>query len=705
MTNPMTNLREHYAEQVYAGVLGKLIGVYLGRPFEGWPYRDILKKLGPIDYYVHDRLDKPLVVADDDITGTFTFLRALEDHAETGAAITAEQIGQSWMNYLIENRTILWWGGLGMSTEHTAYLRLKHGIPAPRSGSAELNGKLVADQIGAQIFIDGWAMVSPGNPDQAASLAKRAGSVSHDGEAVYAAQVIAAMEAQAFVETNLNKLLDIGVSYIPKDSLIHRLIDDLRNFRQTHDDWQQAMTDLVEKRYGYDKYGGNCHVIPNHALIILALLWGDDDFQKSLMIANTCGWDTDCNSGNVGCLLGIKNGLAGIDAGPDWRGPVADRVFMPTADAGTCITDAVAVARNVENLGRQLAGAPLRQPKNGAKFSFDMPGSVQGFTAADDSDAKGATSVAHDARRLKIGFAADSQQHVARASTPTFMPPDSLKPGGYGLIASPTLYPTQLITAQIQACPSNAAPIRARLYISHYNGADELQRILAPERELRPGESALLEWTAPQTGGQPIAEIGFEFARQGGASDSLLVEHLNWAGTPSITFAPPEDGGKVWPRAWAEGTSTMGTGKAYYLRIIQNEGRGLLTQGTRDWRDYSVRASFYPVLARFVGVAARVQGMRRYYALLLCVDNHQHRLRLVKMRDTEQVLAEVKFDWTFAEHYDLRLDVNGSTITGSVNGKQLLSTVDSALPLDSGAVGLVIEEGRAEVGPVEIIAV
>ena len=29
------------------------------------------------------------------------------------------------------------------------------------------------------------------------------------------------------------------------------------------------------------------------------------------MIVNTCGWDTDCNSGNVGCLLGIKNGLAG----------------------------------------------------------------------------------------------------------------------------------------------------------------------------------------------------------------------------------------------------------------------------------------------------------------------------------------------------------------------------------------------------------
>jgi len=30
-----------YAERVYAGVLGKITGVYLGRPFEGWPYGHI----------------------------------------------------------------------------------------------------------------------------------------------------------------------------------------------------------------------------------------------------------------------------------------------------------------------------------------------------------------------------------------------------------------------------------------------------------------------------------------------------------------------------------------------------------------------------------------------------------------------------------------------------------------------------------------
>jgi hypothetical protein len=52
------------------------------------------------------------------------------------------------------------------------------------------------------------------------------------------------------------------------------------------------------------------HIIPNHAHIHLGLLYGDD-FQKGLMITNTTGWDTDCRSGNIGCLMRIKNGMAG----------------------------------------------------------------------------------------------------------------------------------------------------------------------------------------------------------------------------------------------------------------------------------------------------------------------------------------------------------------------------------------------------------
>ena len=367
-----------YLERVYAGVLGKLIGVFLGRPFEGWEYRKIMRELGPIEYYVHERLNQPLVVTDDDVAGTFTFVRALEDYG-TKPDLSAQEIGKAWLNYIVERRAILWWGGNGNSTEHTAWLNLKRGIPAPQSGAIATNGATVAEQIGAQIFIDGWAMVAPNQPQLAARLAEQAGKVSHDGESVHAAMLWAAMEAEAFSSSDADHLIDTGLSVIPKQSLIARLIADIRAWREQYPDWRDTRQ-RIEDEYGYDKYPGNCHVVPNHALMIMALLYAPDDFQRAQMIVNTSGWDTDCNAGNVGCLMGIMHGLDGLDTGPDWRGPVADRMLISSADGGNSINDAVRTAYYLANLGLTLAGSSaLPAPKDGAQFHFSLPGSVPGL--------------------------------------------------------------------------------------------------------------------------------------------------------------------------------------------------------------------------------------------------------------------------------------------------------------------------------------
>ncbi len=148
---------QKYENDIYAGVLGKILGVYLGRPVEGWSYEKIQDTFGEIRYYVHEKAGVPLIVADDDISGTFAFFRAIEDHGFEKST-PAKAFGDTWLNYIIENKTILWWGGLGRSTEHTAYLNLKNGIEAPKSGSIEVNVKILAEQIGAQIFIDAIAM-------------------------------------------------------------------------------------------------------------------------------------------------------------------------------------------------------------------------------------------------------------------------------------------------------------------------------------------------------------------------------------------------------------------------------------------------------------------------------------------------------------------------------------------------------------------
>src|SRR4051812_20702171 len=343
-----------YAERVYAGLVGKIIGVYLGRPFEGWTHERIQAELGDIDYYVHDKLGVPLLVTDDDIAGTATFIRAAQDSGR-GYDTSADDVADCWLNYLIQNRSVLWWGGMGNSTEHTAYLRLKDGYRPPYSGSIELNSKTVAEQIGSQIFIDGWAMIAPGAPALAAELARRASSVSHDGEAIYGAQMLAAMESAAFRTSDVDELLDTGLALIPADSIIARMIGDIREWHRSEPDWRAAREKLQE-HYGYEIYGGNCHMVPNHGLIVLALLYGAGDFDRSMLIVNTAGWDTDCNSGNLACLLGLMHGLAGIDSGADWRGPVADRMYVPTADAGSGITDVVTESLRITNIARSAVG-------------------------------------------------------------------------------------------------------------------------------------------------------------------------------------------------------------------------------------------------------------------------------------------------------------------------------------------------------------
>lgn len=81
----------------------------------------------------------------------------------------------------------------------------------------------------------------------------------------------------------------------------------------------------------------------NHALIVLTLLWPEEDFQCTLTIVTMAGWDTHCNSGNMGGIMGVKNRLTGIDAGPDWWRPVSDCLYISTADGGGAVRHTASV--------------------------------------------------------------------------------------------------------------------------------------------------------------------------------------------------------------------------------------------------------------------------------------------------------------------------------------------------------------------------
>ena len=105
---------------------------------------------------------------------------------------------------------------------------------------------------------------------------------------------------------------------------------------------------------------------------------------------------------------------------------------------------------------------------------------------------------------------------------------------GYELQASPTLYPGQTVRAEVEGAP-------ARLLIRVYDERDELVTVRGPG----------LEWRVPDTGGQPIAEVGIE------TDGPARLRSLTWDGAPEVTLGRPA-GGTLWRRAWVHGVDRWG---------------------------------------------------------------------------------------------------------------------------------------------------
>jgi hypothetical protein len=355
----------------------------------------------------------------------------------------------------------------------------------------------------------------------------------------------------------------------------------------------------------------------------------------------------------------------------------------------------------IANLGRTLAGEPLLAPKRGARFHFELPGSVQGFRV-EPADAGAIENLGGHSdlgrRTLALRMAAGD----VRLVTPTFTPPDArrcteeglitapwLHPGNYALLASPTLYPGQVVGARLVADPANAAPVHCRLIARCYGAGDELTTTLAgPESELAPGADGLLRWRVEDTGGQPIAEVGVEVR---GEDAVVRLDHLGWDGAPDVTFARPDSGGTMWRRAWVPGVERFEPAAASAFQLVQNRGRGLLIQGTREWKDYEVTSTVAPqTITAAAGIAARTQGLRRFYALLLCADDT---VQLVKALDGDTVLARAPFARTPDAAYELRLRVEGGGLEGRVDGELIVAAEDRDRPLTGGGVAFVCEAG------------
>ena len=681
-----------YQNQIYAGVLGKIIGVYLGRPVEGWSYKKIQETFGEIKYYVHDQVGVPLIVADDDISGTFGFFRAIADYGFR-EDISAKEFGKTWLNYIIENKTILWWGGLGRSTEHTAYLNLKNGMEAPESGAISTNGKTLAEQIGAQIFIDAIAMACPGNPNMAVQLVRKAASVSHDGIALEAACHLAALESMAFEEKNIDILLDRAEKYIKNKDLL-AVVRDVRAICAREKDWKKVR-EYLDPKYGYDVCPGCCHMIPNHAMVLTAIILGEDDFQKSISIASSAAWDTDCNAGNVGAFNGIRLGIEGINAGADFRKPVRDLMYVVTADGGSVVTDAVLETKKIVETAAKLQKENINISKE--RYTFEYPGSTQGFGKCDYPHGAEAeifiqnTNESGNENGLSVTCFQLADGLSANISTQTFIDFSKLA-ANFSTVASPTLYSTKKVYTTIHL--GKEGSIKVRPYILFYDMDNNIQIKYGEDWDVDK-ETRTFVWRIPDTRGMPVFKLGYQMRSEKKFNGSIIFNQIDWKNAPeefaqrgmlmnSIWNTNP-----LWLAGFASSAIHFAADFKHTYCVSHPEKNGVVTIGTKDWKDYSVESTLYYSLHKEGGLVGRSVGHRRFYGAVLCEFCKAQ--IFVEKDGVRKILAETDYFYKEDVGYRIHFSLKGTTLILFVDGQKVLEAKDDTYL--QGGTGFIVSEG------------
>lgn len=292
---------------------GKNAGGVLGAPFE------TKRQVNEVTFYTQDIDGNP--PPNDDLDLQLVWLNGIEKY---GRAINASLLGEYWLSFITPN-----WAEYGMSKSN-----MSGGLQPPISGYVN---NFYRDSCGCFIRSELWACTMPGHPDMAVRYAFEDAIVDHADEGLYAEIFCAAVQSAAFVESDLYRLVDIGLSYIPEDCDVAKAVRLAQSCYQNGKTWQEARKAILTEipgtfgimtkrpselkdglpagRAGYDAPS-------NIGLMMIGWLYGEGDFGKSICIAVNCGEDTDCTAATLGAILGIIKGNSAL---PDkWMKPLND---------------------------------------------------------------------------------------------------------------------------------------------------------------------------------------------------------------------------------------------------------------------------------------------------------------------------------------------------------------------------------------------
>jgi ADP-ribosylglycohydrolase len=287
---------EDYWDKVYGCWMGKNCGGTLGAPMEG------RKEILDLDWY--PKLEEG-GIPNDDLEMQLIWLEAME---KEGFDLDAQKLAEYWLNHIFYN-----WDEYGLNKTN-----LKKGLRPPVSGAFN---NWFKNSMGCPIRSEIWACLAPGCPNLAARYAYQDAIVDHaGGESVYGEMFFAAVESAAFLISDREELLDIGLRMIPPECHTAQAIRDTRNWFSENPDWKEIRGRILEK-YGHPNVTDS---VQNIAFTVLGWLAGDGDFGKSICTAVNCGYDTDCTGATLGAILGVILGGKGL---PErWTAPLGEEI-------------------------------------------------------------------------------------------------------------------------------------------------------------------------------------------------------------------------------------------------------------------------------------------------------------------------------------------------------------------------------------------
>ncbi|HBQ64541.1 MAG TPA: ADP-ribosylglycohydrolase family protein [Clostridiales bacterium] len=304
---------EDYKKRVLGCWMGKNIGGTLGAPFEG--HRGIIQ----MDFYTQEL--KGVSVPNDDLDLQLVWLSAAEKY---GRAVSAAVLGEYWLEHILPD-----WAEYGYCKNN-----MRAGIRPPLSGSMRNPDQ---NSNGAWIRSEIWACLAPGHPDIAAGYAYEDASVDHSREGIHSAVFCASVQSAAFAETDRDRLIDIGLSYIPEDCAVAGAVRLVRTCHREGVEWTETRKRILQAYPGtfFKQWVGEPEMdIPfgekgddapsNVAIFVLGWLYGEGDFGRSLCIAAGCGEDADCTAATLGATLGILGGIGGIPE--KWIEPIGQGI-------------------------------------------------------------------------------------------------------------------------------------------------------------------------------------------------------------------------------------------------------------------------------------------------------------------------------------------------------------------------------------------